>query len=204
MTLSKTQNQIFAILFACGEPIEAERIAQVLEQDGATTERLLRSLADWLDETDHPLMLQRLENRYQLTTRPEYAAVVKAALEVRRNVPLSQAAMEVLAVVAYNQPVTRNFVDQVRGVDSSSVVVSLVEKGLIEEAGRLDLPGRPISYRTTDHFLRTFGFSSLSELPPIDEEERVEREETTSSGYPDGEEPLEGQVGFYDNQEPAD
>ena len=168
MTLSKTQNQIFAILFACGEPIEAERIAQVLEQDGATTELLLRSLADWLDETEHPLMLQRLEDRYQLTTRPEYAAVVKAALEVRRNVPLSQAAMEVLAVVAYNQPVTRNFVDQVRGVDSSSVVVSLAEKGLIEEAGRLDLPGRPISYRTTDHFLRTCGFSSLIDLPPID------------------------------------
>lgn len=199
MTLSKTQNQIFAILFACGEPIEADRIAEVLEQDTATTERLLRSLGDWLEETEHPLMLQRLENRYQLTTRPEYAPVIKAALEVRRNVPLSQAALEVLSVVAYNQPVTRSFVDQVRGVDSSGVVVSLAEKGLIEEAGRLDLPGRPISYRTTDHFLRTFGLSSISELPPIDAVE--EEPEAEAAVYPEGEEPLEGQVGFYDNQQ---
>ena len=102
-------------------------------------------------------------------------------------------------MVAYNQPVTRSFVDQVRGVDSSGVVVSLTEKGLIEEAGRLDLPGRPISYRTTDHFLRTFGLSSISELPPIDAVE--EEPETEAVVYPEGEEPLEGQVGFYDNQQ---
>mgnify|MGYP001178179507 CR=1 FL=1 len=203
MTLNKTQNQIFAILFACGEPMEADRIAQVLEQDPVTTERLLGSLGDWLDETESPLQLQRLEGRYQLSTRPDYAPVIKAALEVRRNVPLSQAALEVLAVVAYNQPVTRSFVDQVRGVDSSGVVSSLVEKGLIEEAGRLDLPGRPISYRTTAHFLRTFGFSSLSQLPPIESEGASEESDAAGEELDPDDQPLEGQVGFYDEEPEA-
>ena len=97
-----------------------------------------------------------------------------APLENRRAAPLSQAAMETLTVIAYNQPVSRAFIEQVRGVDSSSSVASLLEKGLIEEAGRLDLPGRPVSFRTTDHFLRVFGLSSLDGLPPIRTQEEKE------------------------------
>ncbi len=192
MVLSPSQKEIFAVLFACGEPLECERIAQVLEQEVETTQKLIRSVGDYLDESDSPIQLQCFEGRYQLSTRPAYADIIKSTLEVRRNTPLSQAAMEVLAVVAYNQPVTRSFVDQVRGVDSGGVVTSLTEKGLIEEAGRLELPGRPISYRTTTHFLRTFGFSGLSDLPPLTEP--VEEEPPLTQ-----EQPLEGQMAFGDD-----
>lgn len=194
MTLSKTQKEILAVLFACGEPIEPARVGEALEQDATTTERLIVAVGDYLDEVDSPLQIQRLEDRYQLSTRSIYAPVIKTALEIRRNTPLSQAAFEVLAIIAYNQPVTRSFVEQVRSVDSSGVVTSLVDKGLIEEAGRLDLPGRPISYRTTAHFLRTFGFTSISQLPPI----AVEDEEDEAEELP-VEEPLEGQVAFEDD-----
>lgn len=165
MQLSSTQNKILAILFACGDPIETERIAEVLELDKQTAERLVSYLDDFLETSELPLQIIRLENKIQLCTRGEYSEVIKNALEIRRNVPLSQAAMEVLAIIAYNQPVTKAFIEQVRGVDSSGVVTSLAEKGLVEEAGRLELPGRPIAYKTTSVFLRCFGLSSLDELP---------------------------------------
>ena len=121
-----------------------------------------------------PLELRRLENSWQLCTLTGYDTVIRTALELRSNTPLSNAAMEVLAVVAYNQPVTRGFIEQVRGVDSSSVVASLEEKGLIEEAGRMELPGRPIAFRTTAAFLRCFGLSDLSELPDLQPPEDTE------------------------------
>ena len=191
--LDKKKKQILAILFACGEPLEAARIAEAMEIDRKTAQRLVLDVSDYLDQTDSPFQIIRLEDRFQLCTRTEYAPVIKAALDTKRNVPLSQAAMEVLAIVGYNQPVTRGFVEQVRGVDSSGVVASLVEKGLIEEAGRLDLPGRPISYRTTDHFLRTFGLSSLAELPPVESQ-------IDSETLEEQEEPLEGQLGFEDEE----
>ena len=124
-------------------------------------------IAAWLTDVEFPLELRRLDASYQLCTRPVYAGEIRRALELRRNTPLSAAALEVLAIIAYNQPVTRGFVEQVRGVDSSSVVTSLVEKGLVEEAGRLELPGRPISYRTTAAFLRCFGLGSLDDLPDV-------------------------------------
>ena len=95
-------------------------------------------------------------------------------LDNRRNTPLSQAALEVLAIIAYNQPVSRGFVEQVRGVDSSSTISKLIEKGLVEEAGRLDLPGHPVSFRTTDVFLRTFGLATLEQLPPLHEDAVVQ------------------------------
>ena len=113
------------------------------------------------------MTLLQLEDRWQLATKNEFADEVRRALDKRRNAPLSPAALEVLAIIAYNQPVSRSFIEQVRGVDSSSTVQTLIQKGLIEEAGRLDLPGRPVSFRTTDVFLRTFGISSLSQLPPL-------------------------------------
>ena len=102
-----------------------------------------------------------------MTTKAPYGEVIKKALEVKRNAPLSQAAMEVLAIVAYNQPVTRSFIEQVRGVDSSSIVVSLTAKGLICEAGRLEIPGRPIAYGTTPAFLRCFGMKDIKALPKL-------------------------------------
>ena len=108
-----------------------------------------------------------LGESFQLVTKDRYAGLIRTALEIRRNTPLSQAAMEVLSIIAYNQPVTKSFVEQVRGVESGQIVNNLAEKGLVEEAGRLDVPGRPIAYRTTLQFLRCFGISSLEQLPPL-------------------------------------
>ena len=126
--------------------------------------------------TPPPAALLQLGGHWQLATKNEYGPWVRRALETRRAAPLSNAALETLTVIAYNQPVSRAFIEQVRGVDSSSSVSGLLEKGLIEEAGRLDLPGRPVSFRTTDHFLRVFGLSSLDDLPPIHGEEEAGKE----------------------------
>ena len=122
-------------------------------------------------ELDRGITVIRLNDSYQMVTVKAYAPQVRKAMDLRRNIPLSQAAMEVLAVIAYNQPVTKSFVEQVRGVDCSGVIGSLTSKGLIEERGRLELPGRPLLYGTTDHFLRCFSISSLDELPPIPKDE---------------------------------
>ena len=173
MTLTDSEKKIFAILFASGEPIETARIAEAMELSQAEVTERCAALTEKLREDDLPLELRRLEDCWQLCTENGYEPVIRAALELRRNIPLSGAALEVLAVIAYNQPVTRSFVDQVRGVDSSSVFSSLEEKGLIEEAGRLELPGRPIAFRTTPAFLRCFGLSDLSELPEIHPEEEA-------------------------------
>ena len=184
--MSQSYDEILlAILFAVGEPILPQRIADALEMDAETIARLLNRLADKLDEQPGAFQIMKLEQQYQLTTREEYTPQIKKVLAERRNALLSAAALEVLAAVAYNQPVTRAYVEQVRGVDSTGLVTSLVEKGLIEEAGRLDLPGRPIAYKTTAHFLRTFGISSLKELPvmaDLAEEEMAEMPEDWIDG----------------------
>ncbi len=175
-----------AVLFAVAEPIPAERIAMAVGIDKQLAVSLLEDIQGELDERESGVCLLRYEDRYQLATRPVYADFVTKALDTRRNAPLSQAALEVLALVAYNQPVSRSFIDGVRGVDSSSPVQSLLSKNLIAEAGRLDLPGRPVSFKTTDVFLRCFGLRSLAELPSVTPEpERLDddpvdtEEETT-------------------------
>lgn len=183
------QQQILAILFAGGEAVEIERVAQAIGADAETVVKYLPHLRDTLEDTGIPLEILRLENKLQLCTRSEFAQIIQTALETRRNIPLSQAALETLAVIAYNQPVTRAFIEQVRGVDSSGVVNSLVEKALIEEAGRLELPGRPIAYRTTANFLRCFGLESLEKLPTLPTEEEEELELPPDDF-------IEGQVGF--------
>ncbi len=167
MDLKEYKAAVEAMLFAHGEPVSASRIAQILEIETVVVERLLQTLRDDYDAGDRGLTLLQMEDRWQLATKPRFGEPVRKLLDTRRNTPLSQAALEVLAVIAYNQPVSRSFIEQVRGVDSSSTVTTLMEKGLIEEAGRLDLPGRPVSFRTTDAFLRTFGLESLTQLPPL-------------------------------------
>lgn len=170
MDLKTYKAAVEAILFAYGDPVSASKIADVLEIETSVVERLLRTIKDDLEEKDRGLVLLQLEDRWQLSTKNEFGEYVRAALDNRRNVPLSQAALEVLSIIAYNQPVSRSFIEQIRGVDSSSTVQNLVGKGLVEEAGRLDLPGRPVSFRTTDVFLRTFGLTSLQDLPPLRED----------------------------------
>ena len=167
MNLTDSQKKIFAILFAAGEPLETDRLAEALAISHAEAAEQCVLLQQRLAESDLPLELRRLENSWQLCTIAGYDAVIRTALELRSNTPLSNAAMEVLAVVAYNQPVTRSFIEQVRGVDSSSTVTKLLDKGLIEEAGRLDLPGKPVAFQVTDTFLRVFGLGSLADLPPL-------------------------------------
>lgn len=167
MKFSEGMAVIEAVLFACGEPIDADKLSTACEIEKGTVLKMIDRLNDRYVENGSAFRINRLGDSYQMMTQPEFAPYIKTALENRRQVPLSQAAMEVLAVVAYNQPVTKSFVEQVRGVDSSSVVNNLVERDLLEEYGRLDLPGRPIAYKTTENFLRCFGMTDIGGLPPI-------------------------------------
>ena len=169
MKIREMQSKMEAILFAAGEPMEIGKLGQVLELDLETVEKILRLLADRYGEEESGLCLLRLDDSVQISIRPQWSSLVRSALAMRRNVPLSQAAMEVLAVIAYNQPVTRAYIEQVRGVDCSGAISGLINKGLVEERGRLELPGRPLLYGTTLDFLRCMGLSSLEELPPLPE-----------------------------------
>lgn len=174
LKVDEMQAAVEAILFAAGESIEYERIAEALEIEPEYAENLLMNLSAALDERGSGICLVRMDDRFQLCTRSQYADKVRAVLEIKKNTPLSSAAFEVLAVVAYNQPVTKSFVEQVRGVDCSAVMSTLCQKGLIEEKGRLDLPGRPLIYGTTPEFLKCFGVSSLDELPELPEHEETQ------------------------------
>ncbi|MBR4123111.1 MAG: SMC-Scp complex subunit ScpB [Clostridia bacterium] len=165
-----------ALLYASGEPLSIERIAQVFDIEVETVNDVMNVLRDKMIKNGSGLELVRMENTYQLATKTEYAEYIKKAFDLRRRTPLSSAALEVLAVVAYNQPVTKSFIEQVRGVDCSGVVTTLVEKGLIEEQGRLELPGKPLLYGTTKNFLRCFSLNDLSELPPLPQNENDERD----------------------------
>lgn len=160
-----------AVLFSVGDPIELSRIAQALEVEEEIAEQVLMNLSASLDERGSGICLLRLGDKYQLSSRTEFAPQIRSILEVKRNAPLSQAAFEVLAVIAYNQPVTKSFVEQVRGVDCSGVITTLCQKRLIEEKGRMDLPGRPLLYGTTPEFLRCFSVSDLTELPQLPKQE---------------------------------
>ncbi len=167
MELKEIESAIEGILFAAGEPVGVERLCLTLEIDRATAEAVCQRLADYYSYERRGIRLIRLENSYQLCSAPEYAELIRKAFESRRPAKLSQPALEVLAIIAYYQPTTRAYVDQVRGVDSSYTVGLLLERELIEECGRLAVPGRPILYRTTQTFLRSFGLSSLEELPEL-------------------------------------
>lgn len=171
MTEKEYRSSIEAILFAAGDPVELKRLAEVLELPESAVQTQMDILIDEYIKAERGVTIIRLLDSYQMVSVKKYAPQVRKAMDLRRNIPLSQAAMEVLAVIAYNQPVTKSFVEQVRGVDCSGVIGSLTTKGLIEERGRLELPGRPLLYGTTDHFLRCFSISSLSELPPIPKDE---------------------------------
>ncbi|MBR6336905.1 MAG: SMC-Scp complex subunit ScpB [Ruminococcus sp.] len=156
-----------AIIFANGDPVTAERIARgagvSVAEAHAAAKKLIRTYA----VRDGALEILTLNGAYQLAVKSDYSEHIRKTLDEKKNTALSNAAMETLAIAAYNQPVTKSFIENIRGVDSSGVVNSLVEKELLEECGRLELPGRPIAYRTTDNFLRCFGLSSLDDLPEV-------------------------------------
>ncbi|MCR4614638.1 MAG: SMC-Scp complex subunit ScpB [Clostridiales bacterium] len=171
MIVNDLQAAAEAILFAAGEPFELSKIADTLEIGTDFAETIMKNLSDSLDKRGSGLCVLKLDDKYQMCTRKEYAEIIRAVLDLKRNAPLSQAAFEVLAVVAYNQPVTKSYIEQVRGVDCTGVISTLCQKGLLEEKGRLDLPGRPLLYGTTPDFLKCFCISSLSELPELPEHE---------------------------------
>lgn len=167
MNAKQLQATLEAVLFAVGEPIEISKLSQSLEIDEETLTSALRNLSANLEERNSGLCLLKLDDKYQLCSKSDFAPEIRKVLEVKKNAPLSNAAFEVLAIIAYNQPVTKSFVEQIRGVDCSGVMASLCQKSLIEEKGRLDLPGRPLIYGTTPEFLRCFCISSLDELPSL-------------------------------------
>lgn len=181
MEAEKLKSAIEAILFACGTPAELTKIAQALEIKEEKAEELLKSLMEDYSSRKSGIKIVRLGKSYQMCTEKEYAEIIRTVLDLRRNSPLSQAALEVLAIIAYNQPVTKAFVEQIRGVDCSGVVSSLVARELIEEKGRLELPGRPLIYGTTENFLRCFNVSDVSELPPLPQKNSDEENSEESS-----------------------
>ena len=165
--LKNIEGAIEAILYAAGYPVKYTKIAEVLGLDLSATKQIIEHMSEIYnaEHSKHGLNLLLFDETCQFCTKEQYAPYIREALGIRRGGNLSASSMEVLAVIAYNQPVTRSFVDQVRGVDSSYAFNSLIDKGLIEACGRLDAPGRPMLYVTTEKFLRVFGIQSLSELP---------------------------------------
>lgn len=158
---------IEAILFAAGESVPAARLSLVLDTDEKEILRVAEELSEKYSREQRGMRILRLGDKLQMCSAPEYAPFIAKTLEQRKPPMLSQPALETLAIVAYFQPVTRAYIDQVRGVDSAYTVSVLAERGLIEVCGRLDVPGRPSIFRTTDAFLRTMGISELSQLPPL-------------------------------------
>ncbi len=165
--LKNIEGAIEAILYAAGYPVKYTKIAEVLGLDVRNTKKLVEHMAAEFngEKSKRGINLLIFEESCQFCTKEQYAPYIREALGIRRGGNLSASSMEVLAIVAYNQPLTRSFIDQVRGVDSSYAVNSLIDKGLIEACGRLGAPGRPMLYVTTEKFLRVFGINSLSELP---------------------------------------
>lgn len=173
MITEKINSAIEAILFANGSSVEPSRIAAALEITNEEAETHLDELMNEYQSSDRGITIIKLGRSYQMVSVKEFAPAIRTVMDLRRNTPLSQAALEVLAVIAYNQPVTKAFVEQIRGVDCSGVIGSLTAKDLIEEKGRLELPGRPLIYGTTENFLRCFNISSIEELPPLPEDNAV-------------------------------
>lgn len=167
MEMKEIESAIEAILFASGEPVHVDRICMALELDRPRAEQVLEGLMDHYAYERRGVRLLRMEESWQLCSAPEHGEAVRKAFEIRKPAKLSQPALEVLTVIAYYQPTTRAYVDQIRGVDSSYTIGLLQERKLIEECGRLQVPGRPHLYRTTKQFLRAFHLSSLEDLPEI-------------------------------------
>ena len=167
LEMKEVEAAIEGILFASGEPVAVDRICMAMDMDRPTVELVLQKLTDYYAYERRGMRLLKMEDSYQLCSAPEYGDIIRRAFEVRKPAKLSQPALEVLTIIAYYQPTTRAYVDQIRGVDSSYTVGLLLDRGLIEECGRLQVPGRPRQYRTTQAFLRAFHLRSLDDLPEM-------------------------------------
>ena len=163
MDMREIESAMEGILFASGEPVHVDRLCTALELDRATAEQVLQRLMDYYAYERRGIRLLRMEDSWQLCSAPDYAEVIRRAFEIRKPAKLSQPALEVLTIIAYYQPTTRAYVDQIRGVDSAYTIGLLLERRLIEECGRLQVPGRPHLYRTT----KQFHLTSLEDLPEM-------------------------------------
>ena len=176
MELKEAESIIEGVLFAAGDAVDIEKIADILDIDVKSTRAILTALSDKYDREKRGLQIIKLEDSYQMCTRRDYQEYISRLAEPRRSQSLSDAAMEVLAIVAYKQPVTRAVIEQIRGVSCDNLVNKLLEKNLIEEVGRLDTPGRPMLFGTTEEFLRCFGIDSILKLPEFEERSADELE----------------------------
>ena len=167
MEMKEIESAVEGILFASGEPVQTDRICVALEMDRPTVEQVLQKLMDYYAYERRGIRLLHMEDTWQMCSAPDYADVIRKAFEIRKPAKLSQPALEVLTIIAYYQPTTRAYVDQIRGVDSSYTISLLLDRKLIEECGRLQVPGRPRLYRTTKNFLRAFHLTSLEDLPDL-------------------------------------
>ncbi|MGI6669275.1 MAG: SMC-Scp complex subunit ScpB [Acetivibrionales bacterium] len=180
MEIKEIESIIEGVLFAAGDPVPVEKLSEILGLDKKTTRLILDNMAVSMQNSRRGLMIREIDGCYQLCTRPEHFEYIRKLAEPRQKQALSQAAYETLAIIAYNQPVTRARIEMIRGVNSDSAITRLIERNLVREAGRLDTPGRPLLYETTEEFLRSFGFKSLRDLPII-EIDNLSHEETKSS-----------------------
>lgn len=171
MDIKEIEAVIEGLLFAAGDILPLDRISDILEIDKKTLRVIINNMVFNYNNSTRGIMIREIGGGYQLCTRPEHSAYVRMLIEHRQRQGLSQAALETLAIVAYNQPVTKAAVEKVRGVNSDSAIARLLERNLIKEAGRLDCPGKPILYETTVEFLRVFGFKSIKDLPDISKSE---------------------------------
>ena len=167
LEMKELEAAVEGILFASGEPVHIDRICLALDIDRRSAEQVLRRLGDYYSYERRGMRLLQMEDTWQLCSAPDYADIIRRAFEIRKSAKLSQPALEVLSIIAYYQPTTRAYVDQVRGVDSAYTVGLLLDRKLIEECGRLQVPGRPHLYRTTKQFLRAFHLTSLDDLPEL-------------------------------------
>lgn len=167
-TIGNSEIIIEAVLFASGDPVPLEKLAEIIELDRKTTRGILTNMQYKYEHSARGIMLRELDGAWQFCTKPELDPYISRLGMVRKKPGLTPAAYETLSIIAYNQPVTRAYIEQIRGVNSDSVIMTLMERNLVKEAGRDDAPGRPKLYETTEEFLRVFGFSSLKDLPPLE------------------------------------
>lgn len=176
MDIKEIEAVIEGLLFSAGDPLPMEKIAEILELDKKTTRLILSNMAVSLQNSKRGILLRELDGSWQLCTRPEHYDYICRLVEPRQKQALSQAAFETLSIIAYNQPVTRARIEMIRGVNSDSAISRLMERNLVKEAGRLDTPGKPMLYETTEEFLRSFGFKSTRDLPIIELEAMLPEE----------------------------
>ncbi|MGE5612976.1 MAG: SMC-Scp complex subunit ScpB [Bacillota bacterium] len=168
MEIKEIEAIIEGVLFAAGDPVSLDKLSEILGLDKKTTRLILNNMAASMLNSKRGLMIREIDGSFQLCTKPEHYEYIRKLAEPRQKQALSQAAYETLAIIAYNQPVTRARIEMIRGVNSDSAITRLIERNLVKEAGRLDAPGRPLLYETTEEFLRSFGFKSLRDLPIIE------------------------------------